>query len=104
MPPRAPRRSTSGSVDSGISSRPLLAQATAGVVNPRLLDCGCGTGKNLELLSTFGRAYGFDLTAVGLDLGREAGRTRLARATVAAIPFPGNIFDVVDLVRCPVLP
>jgi SAM-dependent methyltransferase len=74
---------------------PLLRQATAGVVRPQLLDCGCGTGNNLELLSTFGRAYGFDLTAVGLHLGREAGRTRLARATVAAIPFPDDAFDVV---------
>ncbi|MQA29542.1 MAG: methyltransferase domain-containing protein [Luteitalea sp.] len=74
---------------------PLLRQATAGVARPRLLDCGCGTGNNLELLSTFGRAYGFDLAAVGLELGRAAGRTRVARATVAAIPFPGNTFDVV---------
>jgi SAM-dependent methyltransferase len=74
---------------------PLLGQAIAGVASPLLLDCGCGTGNNLQLLSAFGRAYGFDLAAVGLDLGREANRTRLARATVAAIPFPDDAFDVV---------
>ncbi len=60
-----------------------------------MLDCGCGTGANLEMLGRFGRAYGFDLTAVGLQIGREEGRTRLARASVAAVPFPGDAFDVV---------
>src|SRR5262245_40121028 len=74
---------------------PLLQQAAAGRINLRLLDCGCGTGNNLELLGHFGRAYGFDLTAVGLRIGREAGRTRLARATVTAVPFPSNAFDIV---------
>jgi SAM-dependent methyltransferase len=74
---------------------PLLQQAAAGRSNLRLLDCGCGTGNNLELLGRFGRAYGFDLTAVGLKIGREAGRTRLARATVAAVPFPASTFDIV---------
>jgi SAM-dependent methyltransferase len=73
---------------------PLLRQATSGIANPTLLDCGCGTGKNLEFLSTFGRAYGFDLTAAGLRLGCGAGRTRLVRATVAAVPFPSDAFDV----------
>jgi SAM-dependent methyltransferase len=73
---------------------PLLKQAVSGVGSPRLLDCGCGTGNNLDLLSTFGRAYGFDLTEAGLLLGHQSGRTHLARATVAAIPFPGNSFDV----------
>src|SRR5665213_3380781 len=74
---------------------PLLSQATRGLSDVRLLDCGCGTGANLELLSRFGRAYGFDLTTSGLLAGRQAGRTRLARATVAAAPFPDATFDVV---------
>lgn len=74
---------------------PLLRQATEGRQHLRLLDCGCGTGNNLELLGRFGAAYGFDLSAVGLKIGREAGRTRLARASVSAVPFPSSSFDVV---------
>src|SRR3954469_1406006 len=73
---------------------PLLQRAAAGRAAARLLDCGCGTGANLELLAQVGRAYGFDLTAVGLPLGRDAGRTRLARATVTAAPFPTGAFDI----------
>jgi len=75
--------------------RPLLRQAANGRPSLRLLDCGCGTGANVELLSQFGRAYGFDLTASGLELGRELGRTRLARASVSAVPFPSETFDIV---------
>jgi SAM-dependent methyltransferase len=74
---------------------PLLHHATAGRSDLRLLDCGCGTGNNLTLLNRFGRAYGFDLTPAGLQIGREAGRRRLARATVTAVPFPSNAFDIV---------
>jgi SAM-dependent methyltransferase len=74
---------------------PLLRQATHDKSAIRLLDCGCGTGANVELLARFGGAYGFDLTASGLTLGRELGRTRLARANVAAVPFPNDTFDVV---------
>jgi SAM-dependent methyltransferase len=74
---------------------PLIEIALAGRVQPMLLDCGCGTGANVELLGGFGRAYGFDLSTVGLRIGREAGRTRLARATVTAAPFPSGAFDLV---------
>jgi SAM-dependent methyltransferase len=74
---------------------PLLKKATEGRSNARLLDCGCGTGNNVGLLGQFGRAFGFDLSPIGLQIGREAGRTRLARATVARVPFPDNAFDVV---------
>jgi SAM-dependent methyltransferase len=74
---------------------PLLRQATAGVRDARILDCGCGTGKNLELLGRYGWAYGFDLTPIGLQIGREEGRRRLVRASVDAVPFPSSAFDVV---------
>jgi SAM-dependent methyltransferase len=73
---------------------PLVRQATAGVRDPRILDCGCGTGNNLDLLRNYGDAYGFDLTAIGLQIGREAGRQRLVRASVAAVPFRSSGFDV----------
>ncbi|MCU1383575.1 MAG: hypothetical protein JWL71_2272 [Acidobacteria bacterium] len=74
---------------------PLLRHAARGRTGARLLDCGCGTGANVALLDTFGRAYGFDLTEIGLRIGRDAGRTRLARATVTAAPFATASFDIV---------
>jgi SAM-dependent methyltransferase len=73
---------------------PLLQQAVAGRSNPLLLDCGCGTGANLDLLRRHGRSYGFDLSETGLRIGHRAGRERLARASVAAVPFRSGTFDV----------
>ena len=74
---------------------PLIAQAADGRSDLRLLDAGCGTGANVDLLQRFGRAFGFDLSEAGVRLARKAGRTRLARATVTAAPFPSGAFDVV---------
>jgi SAM-dependent methyltransferase len=74
---------------------PLVRRATQGQSAVRILDCGCGTGANVALLGRFGRAYGFDLSEAGVRLGREAGRTRLARASVTAAPFPAATFDLV---------
>jgi SAM-dependent methyltransferase len=74
---------------------PLLREATRGVAHPALLDCGCGTGANVDLLGHYGRAFGFDLAPTGLHIGRQLGRNRLVRATVGAAPFPSNAFDVV---------
>jgi SAM-dependent methyltransferase len=74
---------------------PLLRHATRGIRDARLLDCGCGTGANVELLGQFGRAWGFDLSEAGVRIGRELGRTRLVRASVVAAPFPGETFHVV---------
>ena len=65
---------------------PLVKRAIVGRPDPLLLDCGCGTGANVELLSAFGRAFGFDLTEIGLRIGREAGRKRL-RAPASRRPL-----------------
>lgn len=74
---------------------PVIASALAGRQAPRILDAGSGTGANLDLLAQFGRAYGFDLSDVGLHLAREAGRTTVAQATVTAAPFAADTFDLV---------
>jgi SAM-dependent methyltransferase len=73
---------------------PLVHRA-AGGMKIRILDCGCGTGANVEWLSRFGRTYGFDVTEIGLHFGREAGRTGLVRASVTAAPFRTGAFDLV---------
>jgi len=74
---------------------PWLAEAAGGQTDLRLLDCGCGTGANLALLAAHGRAFGFDLTARGLDFAKSNGATRIVRASIGAIPFPDASFDVV---------
>jgi SAM-dependent methyltransferase len=83
--------------------RPVLEDAVDGVSSPLLLDCGCGTGANLPMLQAFGEAYGFDFTWQGLSLAKRLGRTRVARATIARIPFPSGRFDVAtsfDVFQC----
>ncbi|MCC6990889.1 MAG: class I SAM-dependent methyltransferase, partial [Acidobacteria bacterium] len=74
---------------------PWLAAGARGRRDLRLLDCGCGTGANLELLARHGQAFGFDLTFRGLEFARKHGKTRIARASIGAIPFPDAAFDVV---------
>ena len=74
--------------------RPAIARATAGVTSPRILDCGCGTGSNLEMLRPFGSAVGFDLTRIGTEFAKSHGH-RVAQATISHIPFRSGAFDLV---------
>jgi SAM-dependent methyltransferase len=83
--------------------RPEVAAAVAGRAAPVIVDCGCGTGANVAWLGEYGRVYGFDLTWNGLALGRAIGRRNLARASIAAIPFPDGCADLAtsfDVFQC----
>jgi SAM-dependent methyltransferase len=60
-----------------------------------ILDAGCGTGAVMKYLSTYGRVTGFDFSAEALRFSRQRGLTRLARASVAGIPFGDQQFDLV---------
>jgi len=51
-----------------------------------IVDCGAGTGRNLDWLQALGPAVGVELSPAGLAYGRRHGR-RLVRGTVACLPF-----------------
>ena len=81
---------------------PALQRATGGRPT-RVLDCGCGTGANLELLRTFGPAVGIDLTWSGLSFAHDRGERQIAQAGADALPFPDATFDLVtsfDMLQC----
>jgi ubiquinone/menaquinone biosynthesis C-methylase UbiE len=75
--------------------RPLIAEATGRRTNARILDCGCGTGANLVMLSEYGRACGFDISARGLEFAHQYGQRRVAQASITDIPFGDASFDLV---------
>ena len=73
--------------------QPALARATQGVAAPRIVDCGCGTGSNLEMLRPYGRTVGFDLTRIGTEFAKSHGH-RVAQASISEIPFKSGTFDL----------
>lgn len=82
--------------------RPFLIQASQN--KPlRILDCGCGTGLNLNLLKQFGKVYGLDLTLSGLLHAKRGNNGHLTQATTAHLPFRDCTFDLVtsfDVLYC----
>ncbi len=62
-----------------------------------ILDAGCGTGANLQLLQTFGRAIGVDISEQAIAYCRARGipRDRALLASLTELPFPDHFFDLV---------
>jgi SAM-dependent methyltransferase len=75
--------------------RPLVAEAVGRRSNARILDCGCGTGANLVLLSESGRPFGFDISRRGVEFAHQYGQRRVAQASITDIPFGDAAFDLV---------
>lgn len=59
----------------------------------RIIDCGAGTGRNLDWLQAYGWAVGVELSPAGIAIGRRHGR-RLVRGDVSALPYPDAAFDL----------
>lgn len=63
--------------------------------SPHILDVGCGTGANLELLSQFGDAEGVDVSAEALAFCRERGLTKVRQGEAEHLPYDDASFDLV---------
>ena len=82
---------------------PLLAQATEGLADARILDAGCGTGANLPFLREYGRSFGLELYWSGLRFGQDRGLRGLTQGSVTHLPFASASIDVVtsfDVLYC----
>ena len=62
---------------------------------PRILDVGCGTGANLEMLARFGDAEGVDVSEEALAFCRARGLTRVHKGAAEALPYEAAAFDLV---------
>ena len=62
--------------------------------NPKLLDVGCGTGGNLEMLQKFGAAEGVDISDDALEFCRSKNLT-VHKGLAEEMPFADESFDVV---------
>jgi len=59
----------------------------------RILDVGCGTGANLEMLSQFGKAEGVDVSDDALEFCRGKG-LNVQKGLAERLPYEDNSFDV----------
>lgn len=59
----------------------------------RILDVGCGTGANLEMLSQFGAAEGVDVSDDALEFCRRKGLS-VQKGLAETLPYEDETFDV----------
>ena len=66
-----------------------------GKQRPRILDVGCGTGANLELLAQYGDAEGVDISSDALSFCRARGLERVRQGAAEVLPYEDESFDLV---------
>lgn len=74
---------------------PGLKAERAEVGQIKILDVGCGTGANLELLSEFGEAEGVDVSSEALSFCQKRGLLKVKEGAAEALPYADNSFDLV---------
>jgi SAM-dependent methyltransferase len=64
------------------------------VERPRILDVGCGTGANLEMLAQFGDAEGVDISPDALAFCRARGLEKVRQGAAEKLPYEDGSFDL----------
>ncbi len=84
------------------SARVMLDAALKGRRLGRIVDCGAGTGRNLDWLREYGPVVGIERSPTGLGVARAHGRL-IVQGTVAALPLPSASVDLAtsfDVLYC----
>ena len=61
----------------------------------KILDVGCGTGANLEMLAQFGEAEGVDVSEEALSFCQGRGLANVKQGAAETLPYDDNSFDLV---------
>ena len=72
----------------------IIRNPKSKIQNPRILDVGCGTGGNLEMLEKFGAAEGVDVSDEALEFCKSKG-LKVHKGLAEELPFADASFDVV---------
>jgi SAM-dependent methyltransferase len=64
------------------------------IQNPKILDVGCGTGANLEMLAQFGESEGVDVSDDALEFCKAKG-LKAHKGLAEKLPFEDASFDLV---------
>ena len=82
------RRAILESFLTGIAEKLRTPQSTL-----RILDVGCGTGANIEMLSRYGKAEGVDVSDDALEFCRKRGR-KAQKGLAETLPYADETFDL----------
>jgi SAM-dependent methyltransferase len=72
-----------------------LVRRAGGVERPRVLDAGCGTGRNLAEFGALGPAAGADPSSQAIAFCRRRGLDDVHQARLEALPFGSHEFDLI---------
>jgi SAM-dependent methyltransferase len=78
--------------DAEVDSSPRLGVSAVHDSSLRILDVGCGTGANLEMLAQFGNAEGVDVSDDALEFCRRKGLT-VRKGLAETLPYDDETFD-----------
>lgn len=74
--------------------RGIVQNLQSEIQNPKILDVGCGTGGNLEMLLKFGAAEGVDVSDEALEFCKSKG-LKAHKGLAEKLPFANESFDIV---------
>lgn len=78
-----------------VSKRKFIQKMLTGEKFPKILDIGCGSGKNLEFLSKYGTVWGIDASNLAINFCHQRQLKRIKMALAQKLPFPDKSFNLV---------